>query len=231
MRDQILQVMGNVQESGAEENLIENYVERVAGHLSMTEMAAGESLSRMKHHFEDPDTEMVVLSGERYKAGETPEESKARNTRQTQMLQDHLDKNKFSYVKAKGGYIENYGQPDESAVHENSFIIINHPSSPNYRPEGILDHFKKIAGSNPITNEQGESTEQEAIVHKPTGSVMATMHNISGENAGSSFEVGSFKGDANGQYFTELAGKRRFELRESVVDPFIDHLKKVFKGD
>lgn len=207
MRNEILQILGG----NTETSINESYIDVVSHRLM--EMASGKSLSRIQKHFNDPDTEVVVVSGERHKEGETPEQKSARNERQTAMLKKHLDDNNFSYVKAKGGYIENYGKEGQTPVHENSFIVINKKGTPNYRPEGILDHFRKVSGSEPISNESGENIEQEAIIHKPFGTDKATMHNISGDDAGSSFELGKFQGDSGGEYFTELKGGRRFELR------------------
>lgn len=195
------------------------YVSMLAESLSALETdgifeAANRSINRIGKHFNDPRSEVVIVSAERHKDGESEQESKERNSRQTAMLKKHLDDNKFSYVPVKGGYIENKGEPDEVATHERGFMVINHPDSPNYRKEGILDHFKKISGHSPISNERGENIEQEAIIHKPAGSTESHMHTISGHNAGESFSVGSFHKDSKSQYFTELKNGKRFELRE-----------------
>lgn len=179
------------------------FVNALAGLLAE---AAGSSLSRFKHHFEDPKTEIVVVSAHRKHAGETPGQAVERNNRQHALLKAHLDENRFSYVPAKGGFIENAGKPDHADVDENTFIVLNHPSSPNFKPEGILDHFKKVSGSEPLTNEQGESIEQESVLHKPFGSTETTGHVVSGDDAGSTYPVGVFHGDTGSQYYTKLKG-------------------------
>lgn len=211
MRKQIEQIYGSLIES---DEAPADYVKTIAESLSLTEMTSRKSLSRLKTHFEDPKAEIVIVSGERYHEGESDQARTERNARQTAMLKDHLDSNNFSYIPVKGGYIENHGKPNAYPVHENSFVVVNHQDSPNYRPEGILDHFKTISGSHPISNDLGEHIEQESILHKPAGDDIASFHYLSGEKKGKVEVVGRFKGDAGGKFFTELNGKRRFEVRE-----------------
>ncbi len=214
MRNEILQVFSA--NYSKEENINESYVSIISKYLS--EMTSPSSSSddeyeNMRNHFNDHDTEIAIVSADRHKSGETEEQRTARNERQRLMLKKHLDDNNFNYIEAKGGYIEKHGTPDAVPVHERSFIVINKKGTPNFRPEGLLNHFKRVSGSEPISNDLGENTEQESIIHKPLGTDIADMHYVSGDNAGKSSILGKFQNDSGAEYFTEMKDGRRFELR------------------
>lgn len=214
MRNEILQVFG-VNDS-KEENINESYVSIISRYLS--EMSSSPSSGEdeyetMRNHFNDHNTEIAIVSADRHKSGETEEQRAARNERQRLMLKKHLDDNNFNYIEAKGGYIEKHGTPEAVPVHERSFIVINKKGTPNFRPEGLLNHFKRVSGSEPISNDRGENTEQESITHKPLGTDISDIHYVSGEKAGKSFILGKFQDDSGAEFFTELKDGRRFELR------------------
>lgn len=214
MRNEILQVFGA--NDSKEENINENYVSIISRYLSeMTSPSSSldDEYENMRNHFNDHDTEIAIVSADRHKSGETEEQRTARNERQRLMLKKHLDDNNFNYIEAKGGYIEKHGTSDAVPVHERSFIVINKKGTPNFRPEGLLNHFKRVSGSEPISNDLGENTEQESIIHKPLGTDIADMHYVSGDNAGKSSILGKFQNDSGAEYFTELKDGRRFELR------------------
>ena len=89
--------------------------------MKFNELLNESSLSRLYRKYKDFDSGTISACRYAY--------NKEENRKRTSMLKTDLIKLGYSVTAVKGVYKENYKQPDEHEVHENSFIVFDHKNT------------------------------------------------------------------------------------------------------
>lgn len=152
------------------------------------------SLSRVYQHTKERSIGALTAFRNEYSLQENRERNKE--------LEKSIRDAGYGFIKVKGRYIENRGTDREVPVDEESFIIVGGKSDED---KAKLNHFLV---------DLGKQYEQDSILFKPYDSSEAALVFTSGNEAGSTFNVGEWSPTNLGEYFSVLGKGRSFEFRQ-----------------